>query len=171
VSTHQCFFFLGHFCLYLEWRSFIGTWKMYKKCQSSLRRFSQIWRQTTNNAQNFNDPSLCLAIQWKPHVWIWQLFEFFSLSLLGTENMQKHFFSFFFFLFFHFTFWRDMSGTQRLVISRQTLTSSAFLYWHTVKCNILQCPLAPILRSWAPLSCPSVQHTHKIMEHSSFHLS
>jgi hypothetical protein len=86
--------------------------------------------------------------------------------------MQKQFFSFFFlFFFFHFTFCRYMSSTQRLVISRKTLTSSAFLYWHTVECNIRQCPLAPILWSWALLSCPSVQHTHKIIEHSSFHLS
>jgi len=53
------------------------------------------------------------------------IFYFFSLSLLGTENMHKTIFSFF---FFHFTFWRYMSGTQRLVISRQTLTSSGFLY-------------------------------------------
>jgi len=54
----------------------------------------------TKNAQSFNDPSLCLAIQWKPHVWIWQFFDFFSLSLLGTENMQKHFFFPFLFFFF-----------------------------------------------------------------------
>jgi hypothetical protein len=115
----------------------------------------------TSKAQTFIDPSLCLAIQWKPHVWIWQFFDLFSLSLLGTENMQKHFFSFFFlFLFFHFTFWRYMSSTQRLVISRQTLTSSAFLYRHTVKCNILQCPLAPILWSWALLSCPHQSSIH-----------
>jgi hypothetical protein len=53
----------------------------------------------TKNAQSFNDPTLCLARQWKPHVWIWQLFDFFSLSLLGTENMQKHFFSFSFLFF------------------------------------------------------------------------
>jgi len=53
----------------------------------------------------------------------------FSLSVLGTENMQKHFFPFLYiFWFFHFTFWRYTSSTQRLVISRQTLTSSGFLY-------------------------------------------
>ncbi len=33
----------------------------------------------------------------------WQFFDFFSLSLLGTENMQKHFFAFSFVFFsFHF---------------------------------------------------------------------
>jgi hypothetical protein len=80
---------------------------MYKTWESSLRRFSQIWLQTTNKAQSFDDPSSF-------YVWLYNenhMYEsgnfltfFFSLSLslslLGTENMQKHVFSFFFSIVF-----------------------------------------------------------------------
>jgi hypothetical protein len=82
---------------------------------------------------------------------------FFSLTFGDWKHAKTLFFLFF--SFFHFTFWRCISSKQRLVISRQTLTSSAFLYWHTVECNILQCPLAPILWSWAPLRCDHPAYT------------
>jgi hypothetical protein len=71
---------------------------MFKKWQSSLRRFSQIWLQQRK------------ALMILPYVWLYNenhMYEsdnfltFFSLSLLGTENMQKYFFpSIFFFCFF-----------------------------------------------------------------------
>jgi len=52
----------------------------------------------TNKAQNFNDPSLCFGYTMKTTCMNLAIFYFFSLSRLGTENMQKHFSSLFFFI-------------------------------------------------------------------------
>jgi hypothetical protein len=70
---------------------------MYKKWQSSLRRFSQIGLQTTNKAQSFNDPSFMFGYTMKTTCMNLAIFYFFSLSLLGTAKTL-----FFFLLFFCF---------------------------------------------------------------------
>jgi hypothetical protein len=114
---------------------------------------------------------LCLAIPWKPHVWIWQFFTFFSLTFGDWKHARTYFLVFFCFFYFFISLSGDIFPVRKdwWYHGRLYLAPlfSIDTRWSATYSNAHLHLFSEVRLSWVAHQ----SSIHKIMEHSSFHLS